>query len=218
MLELFIHSSYGDLFDTKSFESVICIDEAIKNKEIVLFLFDSSAYKSDTEKLAKMVINDINSTFSQLPEPILSYCIFDEFASYASSNLSDTITLHRSNGLCATIGTQSVTTVGLKNPETERVAKELLACCNTYVVLPINYQEDIEIMSQTLGTKRTFEITTQLNINESQGATGLGSSKQVDEFIAHPQQIRNLVTGEGFIYRKSAGLKAIKIKINNTGY
>lgn len=218
MLELFIHSSYGQYFDTKKSNNVLAIRDAINNNEIVLFLFDSSAYKSDTEKLAKMVINDINSTFSQLAEPKITYCIFDEFASYASSNLSDTITLHRSNGLCATIGTQSVTTVGLKSPDTERIAKELIACCNTYLVLPINFSEDVELMAQTLGTRPTFEITTQLNINETQGATGLGTSKFVDEFIVHPQKIRDLKTGEAYIYKKSAGMKALKINVNNTGY
>jgi hypothetical protein len=213
LLELFIYSSYGALFDPQEIPNVIDLKESIKNGEIVLFMFDSSAYKSDTEKVAKMVINDINSSFSELSHAITTYAIFDEFASYASSNLSDTISLHRSNGMHAVVGTQSVTTVGLKNMETQRIAEELLACCNTYLLMATNHDEDIERMAKIFGTRRTFEITTQLDVKQG-GGTGLGSAKTVDEFLVHPQKVRNLRPSEAFIYRKALGLKPFKMKVN----
>lgn len=50
------------------------------------------------------------------------------------------------------------------------------------------------------------------------GATGIGSSKVVKAFNLHPQQLQDLTKGEGFLYRKVARLKPVKIKVNNTGY
>ena len=217
ILNLFINSSYGELFDTTSNSNVISLPNMLKNNEIVLFIFDSSTYKSDTEKIAKMVINDINSSFAELREPVNAYCVFDEFASYASGNLADTISLHRSNGMHAVIGTQSVTTVGLKSPETARIAKELLASCNTYVAMWMNLSEDIETFAEQLGSAQTFEQTTQSDATVG-GATGMGSTKMVNEFQVHPQAMRDLRTGEAYIYRKAYGLKPYKIKFNNSGF
>ena len=131
LLELFIYSDYGYLFNTLDMENVITLKEAILNKELILFQFDASSYPEDTRKVAKMVISDINSSFASFNEFTKCYCIFDEFASYASSNLAETISLHRSNGMHAIIGTQSIETVKLKSSETRRIAEELIACCNT---------------------------------------------------------------------------------------
>ena len=217
ILNLFINSSYGELFDTTKNSNVISLPNMLKNNEVVLFIFDSSTYKSDTEKIAKMVINDINSSFAELKEPVNAYCVFDEFASYASGNLADTISLHRSNGMHAVIGTQSVTTVGLKSPETARIAKELLASCNTYVAMWMNLSEDIETFAEQLGSAQTFEQTTQSDATVG-GATGMGSTKMVNEFQVHPQAMRDLRTGEAYIYRKAYGLKPYKIKFNNSGF
>jgi hypothetical protein len=216
MLSLFIESSYGKLFATEN-SNVIRLREAITNNEMILFLLDSSAYKSDTEKIAKLIINDINATFAELLEPKTSYCIFDEFASYASSNLSDTLSLMRSKGMCAIVGTQSIVSVSLKSEETKRVAEELKSCCNTYLCLAINNEQDAEIMGKIYNTRDGFEVTTQIDASIG-GATGMGSSKVIKEFNVHPEQLKNLTTSEGFLYRKVAKLKPIKIKVHNSGY
>ena len=157
---------------------------------MVLFLLDSSAYKSDTEKVAKLVINDINSTFAELAAPKLSYCVFDEFASYASSNLADTISLLRSKGMHTIVGTQSIVSVSLKSEETKRVAEEIKGCCNTYLCLGINNEEDAEIISKIFNTHDGFEVTAQLDATVG-GATGMGSSKVIKEFNVHPEQLKN---------------------------
>ncbi|MDQ5921378.1 MAG: conjugal transfer pilus assembly protein TraD [Pseudomonadota bacterium] len=217
ILKLFINSSYGHLFNTGVSKSVIELQQSVINDEIVLFMLDSSAFKEDTKKLAKMVINDINSAFSTIKERTGTikncFCIFDEFASYASSNLSDTLTLHRSNGLHAIIGTQSLTAISLISYETARVAEELISCCGTYLVLQLQHNEDIERIAKIFGTQESFEVTRQIDVSEGGGATGMGSTKRIDEFIVHPKMIRNLSgnEGTGYIYRKTYGQKPFKI-------
>ncbi|WP_319403613.1 type IV secretion system DNA-binding domain-containing protein [uncultured Anaeromusa sp.] len=204
-LELFIYSAYGNLLDTRKQET-IRLKEAIKEGDCVLFMFNASSYPIDTKRVAKMVISDINGSFSELANEngyTKTFCIFDEFASYASSNLADTISLHRSNGMHAIIGTQSIATVALKSPETKRIAQELVACCNTYIVQAIGHLDDVEMLAKIIGTRKTYEVTTQINAMEG-GATGMGASKFVDEFVVNPQSIRELKTGEGYLYRKAA--------------
>lgn len=219
LLELFIYSDYGKLFSTVdqagvSQDNVIKLKESILNKEMVLFLFDASAYPEDTRKVAKMVINDLNSSFSDMGEFTKCFCIFDEFASYASDNLAETVSLQRSNGMHAIIGTQSITTVKLKAPDTKRIAEELIACCNTYIIQALNHVEDAETLSKVMGTRKALEVTSQID-SKVGGATGLGYVKRVDEFKIHPQTLKDLRTGEAIIYRKASELNPIKVKIRN---
>ena len=217
ILKLFINSSYGFLFDTMASNNIIELQESIINNEIILFLFDSSAYKEDTKKIAKMVINDINSAFSTIKERTGAekkcFCIFDEFASYASNNLSDTLSLHRSNGVHAIVGTQSIETVSVAGSDTARVAGELIGNCGTYLILQLQHNDDIERIAHILGTKKGYEVTRQIDLSEGGGATGMGSTKVIDEFIIHPQMIRELngKDGTGVIYRKSNGQKPFQI-------
>lgn len=218
VLELFVISSYGHLFDTSKHENVIKIQDSVMNDEIVLFMFDSATYKEDTKKIAKMVISDINSAFSTIKKrnnglEKTCFCIFDEFASYASSNLSDTLTLQRSNGMHAIVGTQSLTTVAEAGADTARVAEELIACCSTYLILQLQHDKDIERISKIIGTKTGYEVTRQLDISEGVGATGMGSSKEIKEFVVHPDEIRKLrgEDGTGILVRKAYGQAPFKL-------
>jgi hypothetical protein len=238
LLELFFYSDYGYLFDTKGVlrDNVINLKQSILNNEIVLFLFDASAYAEDTNKVAKMVINDLNSSFADIGNFTKCFCIFDEFASYASSNLAETISLHRSQGMHAIIGTQSIATVKLKSNETRRIAEELIACCNTYITQAINHPADAETLAHIMGTKQGYTINTQISNsnNSSQINTGVpqmfninnifgnninnsssrvNSIRYVEEFKIPPQQLKDLRQGEAIIYRKAAGFDPIFVRI-----
>jgi hypothetical protein len=193
LLDVFINSSYGNLFETKGKDNIINLKNSISNKEVVLFLFDSSAYQTDTTKIAKMVISDINATFSGFGEQKKfnkTICIFDEFASYANDALSKTISLHRSNGMHACIGTQSITTVAEVSQETRRVAEELLSCCNTFLVLATTNDKDCKRFADLYGTKKRFDVSTHVD-TELQQVTGI-HNKQIDDYIVTPQDIKNI--------------------------
>ena len=214
LLELFIYSDYGHLFNTTKLSNVITLTNSILNNEIVLFQFDASAYPEDTRKVAKMVINDLNSSFASFGKFTKCFCIFDEFASYASDNLAETISLHRSNGMHAIIGSQSLTTVKLKASDTKRIAEELIACCNTYIAQTINHFADSEIMAKIMGVAKNYETSTTLSYSQ----TGINSSqhtKLTDSYKVHPQNILDLHQGEAIVYRKAANLEPIKIKITS---
>ena len=218
ILKLFVLSSYGHLFDTDATKNVIRVQDSIMNDEMVLFMFDSATYKEDTKKIAKMIISDINSAFSTIKKRNKGlekkcFCIFDEFASYASSNLSDTLTLQRSNGMHAIVGTQGLATVAEAGADTARVAEELIACCGTYLILQLQHDADIERIAKIIGTKTGYEVTRQLDISEGMGATGMGSSKEIKEFVVHPDEIRKLrgQDGTGIIVRKAYGQMPFKL-------
>lgn len=223
LLELFIYSDYGYLFNTLDMENVITIRESILNKEIILFQFDASSYPEDSRKVAKMVISDINSSFAGFGQFTKCYCIFDEFASYASSNLAETISLHRSNGMHAVIGTQSIETVKLKSSETKRIAEELIACCNTYITHTLNHYEDATIMANIMGSHKQQEISQTISPSDSESLLRNDDKishhiKTIDKHKVSIDTIMELKTGDAIIYRKAMGLLPHKITIRNLRY
>ena len=180
--------------------------------------------------MAKMVINDINSCFSSFKEFTKCFCIFDEFGSYASSNLAETISLQRSQGMHAIIGTQSITTVKLKSSETRRIAEELIACCNTFIIHRVNHADDAEIFAQVIGTKNSAEYSTtiynkplesnKLEIfrrrnDKEDHPRAIGNVSIVEKFKVNPEEMKTLKLGEAILYRKVTNTEAIKIQIRD---
>ena len=201
VLELFVYSDYGHLFDTACLDNVIKIRQSILNNEIILFLFDASTYPEDTKKIAKMVINDINSSFAQFGKWVKCLCVFDEFASYASENLADTISLHRSNGMHAIVGTQSLVTVKLKDDSAKRIAEELIACCSTFIIHRVNHVDDAQILSQVIGTQQRYEVIYRTDNNCAKN----DAFKQIEAFKVSPQTLKELKIGQAVVYRKVKG-------------
>ena len=212
-LDVFVHSVYGHLFDTIGKDNVINLKQSILNNEIILFLFDASAYALDTPKVAKMVISDINSTFSEfgLMRPrraIKTYCCFDEYKSYETEAIASSIALHRSNGMQAVIGTQSISVVD------HDIANAILANCNTYLVLASASDRDARTFADTFGTYKKYESSTHIK-TDVQEVTSI-TSRQVEDFIVSPQDIKNIVPGSGmgYLYRKAAGKKPVKVLVH----
>lgn len=223
VLDMFYYSQYGQLFSTsgKAKDKVINIKESLEKKEIVLFLFDAASYKTDTSLLGKLVINDINNawaSFGSYGRSVKGYCIFDEFAAYASSNLSNVLALQRDNGLHAVVGTQSINAIKTDNKSLKRVAVELIANCNTYIVHKLNDPEDILLLQNAIGKYKTYEANIHVNssnnskykVNEQTGI----SYRLSEEFYLDGHEIRKLTPGNGFIYCGVINDIPRKIKFN----
>lgn len=209
LLENFIYSDYGYLFNTKYQNLVINLRESIINNEIILFLFDASTFPEDTKKVARMVINDINSSFAEFTTFTKCLCVFDEFASYASENLSDIIALQRSKGMHALVGTQSITTVKLKSESTQRIAEELLACCNTFIVHRINHNGDAIILADIIGKTNMTHSSYQTGLNNGQFKQNINFQTN---YKISPETLKELQVGEAVIYRKATATINLPVK------
>jgi hypothetical protein len=157
-LDPFIYSSYGYLFNVIAKDNVISLRQSIRNGEIVLFLLDASAFSLDTQRVAKMVISDINATFAELGKlktPIKTFCCFDEFKNYETDAISKTISLHRSNGMHAIIGTQSLALID------KEIGNGILANCQTHLVMA-SADEDAMRFSEEFGKMDKMDTTTRI--------------------------------------------------------
>ncbi len=216
ILESFYHSHYGHLFETSNIpqNQVIELEKSIKNKEVILFLLDAASYKKDTNMIGRLIINDINSVFASFGRNNThhdGYCIFDEFASYASPNMASVLSMQRDNGLHAIVGTQSIHAISIENQSVKRVAVELIANCNTFFIHKINDSQDVDILVKTIGTKTHPEIIT--THNTKYGNTSY-SVKNIDKPLIIPQDIRTLEPGVGYVCQTTQNIKPRKVRFN----
>lgn len=217
ILETFYYSGYGRLFSTSGLlaEDVINIQDSIKNGEIVLFLLDAASYKRDTNLLGRLIINDINAawaSFGRCAERYAGYCIFDEFASYAASNMASVLSMQRDNGLHAIVGTQSIHAISVESSNVKRVAVELIANCNTFIIHKLNDPKDIELLVNTIGTRCCIESNHIRSINSNNLQI---STRFTDKPLLKAQSIRELKSGYGFVCRTLLPGTLQQVKFNN---
>ena len=208
-LDPFIHSSYGHLFNVTNKANVINLKESILNGEIVLFLFDASTFSLDTERVAKMVISDINATFAEFgktKKPLKTFCCFDEFKSYQTDAIAKTISLHRSNGMHAIIGTQSLALID------KEIGDSILANCQTHLVMA-SADSDAERFANEFGEQEKIDSTTRIkaDMQEVQDIV----TKTVQVLKVKKQEIKDIRvgSGQGFLHRKVIGSKPVKIQV-----
>lgn len=208
-LDPFIHSSYGHLFNVMGKNNVINLKESILNGEIVLFLFDASAFSLDAERVAKMVISDINATFAEFgkaKKAVKAFCCFDEFKSYQTGAIAKTISLHRSNGMHAIIGTQSLALID------KEIGDSILANCQTHLVMA-SADKDAERFANEFGEYEKIDSTTRIkaDVQEVQDIV----TRKVEALKVKKQEIKDIKvgTGQGFLHRKAIGGKPVKIQV-----
>ena len=196
-------SEYGDLFNLKNKDNVINISESIINNDIILFMLDSSSYTQDTERFGKIIIDNINETFSLLSRNNTkkdTLVVFDEFGAYASKSIATTISMHRSNGLHAVIGAQSLETIAA-GKDGKVIVSGIMTNCNTQIILKTINQYDLELFSNKAGTSKSYDMTYQVKTDIDGGHTGLGSMKIGNKYKVDIEQLRGLTAGVGYIYR-----------------
>ncbi len=206
-LDPFIHSSYGHLFNVIAKDNIISLRQSIRNGEIVLFLLDASAFSLDTQRVAKMVISDINATFSELGKlktPLKTFCCFDEFKNYETDAISKTISLHRSNGMHAIIGTQSLALID------REIGNGILANCQTHLIMA-SADEDAMRFSEEFGKMDKMDTTTRIRDDKVSELV----TKTIRAYKIDKQDIKDIVvnTGQGYLHRKAVGAKPVKIQV-----
>ena len=213
ILTSLIYSAYGQFLSINNSSNIINLADAIKNNEIILFLLNKSSYSKDTEQFGKIVIDDVNATFSSLAREKLTkptLVILDEFASYASMSVATSLATHRSNGLYGVVGSQSLETIA-EAEDGKVIVSSIVANTNTKIILRSINQFDLELFGNTVGTEKSYEMTHQMETGAG-GATGMGSMRIGNKYKVDINGLRGLPAGIGYIYRVSTN-KVDKVKV-----
>jgi conjugal transfer pilus assembly protein TraD len=210
-IALFCESEIGHLFSEE--DSSIHLHEVFANGEVALFSLNSLSYPEFARQVGRLIISDVKTAVpwyvhqGYRKPPLV---VFDEFNVFASRTVVDLINKSRSAGFCALIATQSLADIDVVDPALRR---QIIENCNTVIIQRQNEADDAEALANAIGTENTYQLTFQTDANSISGYTGMGSARNVKEFIVHPDEIKRLRTGEAIILRKIPEFKVQRAKV-----
>ena len=109
----------------------------------------------------------------------------------------DLVNKSRSANITCVLATQSLSDLDFAVDSAFR--EQIIENTNNYLVLRQNSATNAEAWASVLGTRQSMEVTYQIEQQQRRtSTTGLGSARRVREFLYHPDEIKDLKTGEAF--------------------
>jgi hypothetical protein len=199
----FTASEIGPLFQIDENKPVLTLIDIIENNGIAYFCLPALEFPSMSQTLGRLVINDLKATMAQQlgkGDKKKVYVVFDEFSVFAGEQVLNVINMGRSAGIHAVLSTQSLSDIASgRKDNADHFINQVVANCNNFILHRQNSPEDAEKLAAMMGTRNTLEYTAQVS---QTGPTNMGTVRRTRGFIAHPDEIKALQTGEAFFYAK----------------
>jgi len=193
----------------------IDIYRALDERAIILFILNPLGYPELSPLLGRLILIDTKKAVSKMFTHKIAdrlFFIFDEVSGYASPILIDLINKSRSAGVTCIPATQSL--ADLEYISGEAFKNQLIENCNNFIIMRQNTAKSAEEWANIIGTRQTMDVTYQIEQSGAVSAsTGYGSARLVREYKYHPDEIKNLKTGEAFYLSKDENIST-KIKVN----
>ncbi|MEW6771694.1 MAG: type IV secretion system DNA-binding domain-containing protein [Bacillota bacterium] len=181
---------------------------AIQNNEMVLFDLDPLAFPDFARLLGRLIVLDLKAAASQYrrsgsPKKVM--VVLDEFNVFVSDAVVDLFSKTRSAGFGVVAGTQSAKADIAREGGPELV-EQIVENASTFIIHRQNAPGNAAYLADLVGTKETYELTYQVGVQPllGEGRTGLGSARQVRQYLVHPDAVKALRTGEAFLVRKGS--------------
>ncbi len=208
----FTSSEIGALFEVEEGRPVLTLEDVIQNNGVAYFCLPALEFPSMSKTLGRLIVNDLKATMAQsLAHSNVKdvYVIFDEFSVFAGEQVLNVINMGRSAGIHAVLSTQSLSDIASGRKENaDHFINQIVGNCNNFILHRQNSPEDAEKLAAMMGTRNTLEYTAQVS---QTGPTHMGTVRRTRGFIAHPDDIKTLQTGEAFFFSKE-GNKVTKMK------
>ncbi len=206
----FTASEIGALFCEKEGEEFLTLSNVIAQNGVAYFCLPALEFPSMSQTLGRLIINDLKATMAQQLSGGVKkkvYVVFDEFSVFAGKQVLNLINMGRGAGIHAVLSTQSLADIAPNHAD--NLVRQVIGNCNNFILHRQNAPEDAALLAELIGTRNTLEYTAQI---DTTGPTTMGTVRRTRGFIAHPDEIKALGTGEAFFFTKE-GNKISKIKV-----
>lgn len=210
-LEKLLYSELGHLLEDT--EDGVDLIDIIEKGESVVFSFNSLSYAEFMKRFARFVIADISNAVQQQfgnesGKGVTG--IFDEFGAYGSETIVNIVARARSANFRAIIGVQSFADLVIQGQD---ISQQVIDNMNTFFLGRSNSDSSPEKASNIIGTFRDVDITHQLEnkgnmFKRMEFKSEKGTSRNVNRFFVHPDQIKEFTTGEFAVFQKAVQERA----------
>jgi hypothetical protein len=186
--------------------ATIDLRHALRGPEVVLFSLNSSQYGRLAAQIGTLVVQDLVSASgdrlaSSDGAPLALATIgIDEFSALGADHVLALLARGRESGMSVLVATQEMV-------DLERAAPGFRDQVIGVAAIKIIHRQDTprsaEMIAQMAGTERVWEETRQTASRLLFGYdTGHGTRREVERFVIHPNEIKNLRTGEAIVISK----------------
>ncbi len=212
-LQAFANSEVGKKLKQEKNQTVIRFKNVIDENALAYISLRPLEFPKHARAFGKLVINDLKATLSEYinTSPCKVLIVFDEFSSFSGEEVQNLTSQGRSAGAHVVTGTQSI--ADLERAVDSKGAafrNAMLENYRTWIVHSQNTVEGAEFFAKSIGTRTDYEPTVQIG---EDGVTGMGSIREVQEFLVHPNDFKRLKTGEAYFKQNGSDHPPIFTKI-----
>lgn len=195
-------SEFGHLFEFDPAANLV-LHESLRHNHVIYMGLNALEFPSFARTLGKLIVNDFKSGLKpDKPQKVL--LVVDEFGVFAGDQVLNIINQGRSAGVCAVLTVQSTADIGREiQRNAEQFIEQVFSNCNNFIVHRVNSASNAEDLAAIVGTKTAQQLTAQ--VSDGQGFSGMGSFRNTREFLYHPDELKNLATGEAVYLDRNTG-------------
>lgn len=187
-ISLLINNPFGHLFNGDE----INLMEAYQNKKVIYFSINLAVYQETGRRLGRLITGDLNALNGILQSQSYRqpfFILIDEFQEFSTLEFATTLAQGRSVEFMILIAHQSI---GDLRAISDYYPQKVMTNTNTRLILPTTDPEIAQMVADEIGTEAIIKQTKQVD-NETY--TGLGSVRDKEQYIIHPQRVKNLKIG-----------------------
>ncbi len=183
-------------------ESHIQMDQVLRENLICYFQLPSMYYPTLAAATGRLALQSFQNAVAKRhlgieSKPGFFSCYLDDFQDYIYEGFGALLNKSRSANVGVVFSHQALGDLDKVSPAFKNV---VLTNTNVKCVMRNNDPDTCEYFSKSFGTKTTEKTTERQKKNVlGESRTGDGSVREVQEFRFHPNDIRNLGTGEGIV-------------------
>lgn len=201
-----IDTAAGRALDATGFT----MEHAIRVGDIVCLSLDAAGAPQTARTIGTLAIQDLSATFGRLArdgwgKTHICPVILDEFSALGTPKVADLYARARSAGGAVLLATQDL------DADLETVSPQFAASvrtnANVWIVLRQTRGESADAIARDIGSRLAWKETLQIEddwdaLGGLHAASGVGSLREVDEFILHPNDIKSLPQGGAYLVVK----------------
>jgi type IV secretory pathway TraG/TraD family ATPase VirD4 len=217
-LSTLIHSSAGKLLTCDVEKGSFDLNDAVDAGRITYFSINSLKLRESAAVFGKLVIQDLmrlvgerySQTGASQQRPVT--VIIDEFASFAIPEFISLMDRARGAGIGIVIAHQSRADLRSISPEFQ---ERIEANANTTIVSGVKSSDDADYYSGIIGTNTVMKETIQKEYHFGfwPMETGMRSARDAEEYILHPNKVKELQQGEVLVITRTIGNRWARVQV-----
>ena len=196
----------GQVLDASGFR----LEDAIRAGDIVCYSLDAAGSPATARTIGTLAVQDLSACFGRLArdgwgQDHMCPVVLDEFSALGTPKVADLYARARSAGGAVLLATQDL------DADLESVSPQFAAAvrtnANVWLVLRQTRGEAADAIARDIGSRLAWKETVQVEddwdvLGGLHAASGVGSLREVDEFILHPNEIKSLPQGGAYLVIK----------------